>query len=77
MQSVTDNWLRGTHKTGKAPRSDPSQWDGKVNSYQLHHVKPIHDNGGVYDLGNIYIVTPLFHKEGLLEKAYHFGKNKD
>jgi hypothetical protein len=59
---------------GKAPKAFKEQWVGKVDAYQLHHIRPIHDNGHVYDFDNIHIVTPRYHKEAL-EKSYHSGKN--
>jgi hypothetical protein len=33
---------------------------------------PINKGGKVYDLNNIVIVTPRYHKE-ILEKKYHNG----
>ena len=62
-------------KTGLAPVVDSTQRTNGANSYQLHHVKPIHDNGGVYDLSNIIIVTPRYHKEMLDPKYHRGGKN--
>ena len=41
--------------------------------YVIHHRKPIHDGGGVYDLGNIVISTPRFHLD-ILDRNYHFNK---
>lgn len=31
------------------------------------------NNGGVYDMDNMLIVTPKFHKE-ILDPKYHFGR---
>jgi hypothetical protein len=62
-------------KKGIAPLAPLEQWNGKIDSYQLHHIKPIHDKGGVYDLNNIVIVTPRYHKE-ILNPSYHRGKTK-
>jgi hypothetical protein len=59
---------------GFAPDAPQSQWLGvKRTSYELHHKTPISQGGAVYDLYNIEIVTPRFHKE-VLEKAFHVGK---
>lgn len=60
-------------KKGISPLAPLEQWNGKIDSYQLHHIKPIHDKGGVYDLDNIVIVTPRYHKE-ILDPSYHRGK---
>ena len=60
-------------KRGKAPFAVPEQWNGKNGKYVIHHRKPIHDGGGVYDLGNIVISTPRFHLD-ILDRNYHFNK---
>jgi hypothetical protein len=60
-------------RSGLAPAVDPMQRADGFNSYQLHHYKPIHDGGGVYDLDNIVIVTPRYHQE-VLNIKYHKGK---
>lgn len=37
----------------RAPTALKSQWlEGQIK-YHLHHAKPIHDGGGVYDLDNL------------------------
>lgn len=41
-------------------------------SYQLHHHHPIHQEGGVYEISNLIIVTPLLHAN-LLFPDYHYG----
>jgi hypothetical protein len=38
----------------------------------LHHDDPIQWGGGVFDLDNILVVTPRFHKD-VLAPQYHFG----
>jgi len=60
-------------QAGKAPFARPAQATGASRMYQLHHKTPINRGGGVYDLDNIQIVTPRFHRE-ILEKGYHYGK---
>jgi hypothetical protein len=60
-------------RSGKAPFTLPQQWHGGQRNYVLHHRKPIHDGGGVYDLDNLIIVTPKMHQE-ILDKKYHFGR---
>lgn len=62
-------------KKGNAPVAHPTQWDGKVKSYSLHHRTPIHTGGGVFDMDNILIVTPKFHKE-VLDPNYHYDRAK-
>jgi hypothetical protein len=60
-------------KGGNAPIAHTSQWDGKVGSYALHHKTPIYAGGGVFDMDNIMIVTPRFHKE-VLDPDFHYGR---
>ena len=60
-------------KKGNAPFAVPEQWNGKNGKYVIHHRKPIHDGGGVYDLSNIVISTPRFHLD-ILDRNYHFNK---
>ena len=47
-----------------------------LGSYQLHHHKPIHSDGGVYEISNIIIVTPLLHRQ-LLIPEYHYGSGEE
>lgn len=49
---------------------NPDQHVGKVSSYQLHHVNPIKNGGGVYDMNNIIITTPAYHCQ------FHVNKTK-
>jgi hypothetical protein len=58
---------------GLAPYAHESQHLGGRRKYEIHHIKPIHDKGGVYDLNNLMIVTPRYHKEVLAPK-YHSGR---
>lgn len=60
-------------KQGWAPNAPKSQEVGKVTTYQIHHKTPIHDGGEVYDIDNLVIVTPRYHKE-VLDPAYHFKR---
>jgi len=69
-QFTQDNIYR--MKAGAAPRAELSQQLGGQQSYVLHHKKPINQGGAVYDMDNLQIVTPRFHKEILLPE-YHYG----
>ncbi|QOL19881.1 Putative toxin with S-type pyocin nuclease domain [Candidatus Bodocaedibacter vickermanii] len=62
-------------RLGNAPDAHPSQWLGERKSYELHHMTPIHDGGAVYDMSNLLISTPKYHKE-VLEKGYHYKRVK-
>src|SRR6185503_5340752 len=57
---------------GFAPGSHLSQHYGKNKSYVIHHNVPIQHGGGVYDMSNLSIVTPLSH-QAILDRSYHFG----
>lgn len=59
-------------QSGLAPIAVEEQWLGTQKSYVLHHKTPINKGGAVYDVDNLYIVTPKYHKE-ILDPAYHFG----
>jgi RHS repeat-associated protein len=63
----------GRIQKGWAPRVVQGQQLGDQTSYILHHRTPIGQGGGVYDLDNIAIVTPRFHKD-VLDPALHYGK---
>jgi hypothetical protein len=56
----------------RAPWAVNSQHIGARGRYELHHITPIHQGGSVYDLGNLMVVTPRFHKE-VLDRKYHYG----
>lgn len=60
-------------RNGSAPRVAETQQLGGRLSFEIHHKTPIHDGGGVYDIDNMVIVTPRYHKE-ILDPAYHFNK---
>ena len=62
------------HK-GLAPLAPESQQVGKLQSYILHHHKPLSRGGKPYDMDNIRIVTPRYHMEAL-SKSYHYGREK-
>lgn len=53
----------GNIKAGKAPAPREAEQVGGRVKYELHHVKPIKDNGGVYDVDNIRVTTPKRHIE--------------
>lgn len=59
-------------KNGNAPSPIEEQWLGGQKTYVLHHKTPINREGGVYDMDNLMIVTPRFHKE-ILAPSYHYG----
>ena len=63
---------RSRMRNGLAPKVHSSQQLGGQTSYVLHHKTPINRGGGVYDVDNLFIVTPRYHKEILLPE-YHYG----
>ncbi|WP_405798062.1 DUF6531 domain-containing protein [Streptomyces sp. NBC_01506] len=56
---------------GMAPRVVLDQQTPGQLWYTLHHITPIQHGGGVYDLDNLVVVTPRFHKE-ILSGSYHY-----
>lgn len=60
---------------GLAPAADPAQWLGGRPSYEIHHMTPLHDGGAVYDMSDLLITTPKYHKE-VLESGYHYKRIK-
>lgn len=56
---------------GKAPLAGPEQALEKENTYQLHHIHPLHRRGALYDAANLMIVTPRFHKEVLCREIHY------
>jgi hypothetical protein len=59
-------------QNGFAPFTDISQQLGSQKNFILHHKTPINQGGAVYDIDNLYVVTPKYHKE-ILNPAYHYG----
>lgn len=60
---------------GYAPFVHSSQTFGGRSRYELHHVVPRSRGGEVYDLDNIVVVTPRYHRE-VLEPSFHYGGGK-
>lgn len=48
-------------KNGKSPFVRESERVGGRQRFELHHVKQIKDNGAVYDVDNIRVMTPKRH----------------
>lgn len=48
-------------KNGNAPYPIPEEQVGGRETFELHHVKPIIEEGGVYDMDNIRVITPKRH----------------
>lgn len=70
----------GRMSLGFAPEAPSSKWlagklaRGKAGTvYELHHQSPIYQGGSVYDLSNIIVLTPKFHKQ-ILEQRFHFRR---
>jgi len=52
----------GNIEVGKAPAPvQEQQWGARIK-LELHHIEPIEQGGGVYDLSNIAIVSPRTHE---------------
>jgi len=49
-------------KKGLAPFVPLNQRVGKLKQFTLHHKKRIADGGSVYDLSNLLIASPRYHK---------------
>ena len=64
---------RALIEVGKAPYAAQLQQKTGQPEYQLHHQKPVHAAGELYDLDNIVIVTPVFHAE-VLAPSTHYGE---
>ncbi|EKK3320065.1 S-type pyocin domain-containing protein [Salmonella enterica] len=46
---------------GNAPYPVPEEQVGGRETFELHHVKPISQDGGVYDMDNLRVTTPKRH----------------
>ncbi len=53
----------GAIQNGKAPYTTKSEQVGNSVKFELHHKVFISEGGEVYDIDNIYVVTPKRHKE--------------
>lgn len=58
---------------GQTPFAARAQRIGGAGRYNLHHIDPIHNGGGVYDLDNLVVVTPLYHKY-ILDPDFHYDR---
>ncbi|TVT01268.1 type IV secretion protein Rhs, partial [Amycolatopsis bartoniae] len=63
---------QGNMANGHSPFVVDEQTFGGRSRYELHHVTPIQHGGGVYDMRNIVIVTPRYHRD-ILDPRYHYG----
>lgn len=70
-KSFTVDDLSAMKLKGIAPISAIEQQMGQIKSYQIHHINPIHNGGKVYDVDNLLIVTPRYHKE-ILDPKFHY-----
>ena len=63
-------------RNGRAPFANASQQlncsAARCKKYNIHHQTPINQGGSVYDVDNLIIVTPRYHKE-ILDPKYHYG----
>jgi Colicin/Pyocin-S2, DNase domain len=59
-------------RKGGAPFVVIPQQYGPGMNYVLHHVEPIQHGGGVYDMDNLVVVTPLYHSQ-ILKPSLHYG----
>lgn len=50
-------------RNGAAPYTDPTDNVGGREKYEIHHKQRIADNGAVYDVDNLTILTPKAHIE--------------
>lgn len=60
-KQFNDRDLRRMKKHGYAPTAPYSDRHKTQTSYVLHHIRPISESGGVYDMDNLRIVTPSAH----------------
>lgn len=52
----------GNMKNGHAPFAPNDLQYKSMDRYILHHITPISEGGGVYDLNNLMIVSPEYHQ---------------
>lgn len=71
LASQFDSRNQALMQKGFAPYPIKEQTNGGQQTYQLHHSTPIQRGGAVYDVDNIMIVTPAYHKE-VLSPTYHY-----
>jgi hypothetical protein len=57
---------------GHAPHVPEGAESASHKTYILHHINPIHNGGGVYDLGNLVVVSPKYH-DVILPSNFHYG----
>lgn len=62
-------------RKGRAPFADKTQRYKSMRRYILHHDTTISREGGVYDMTNLVVVTPLLHQQ-ITDPGYHFGAPK-
>ncbi|APR78517.1 Rhs-family protein [Minicystis rosea] len=60
-----------TMRRGESPFTTWEQQYKGQKRYVIHHLTPIQHGGGVYDMGNLAVVTPRFH-QSILDRGYHF-----
>jgi len=60
--------LARMRKNGNAPLVNDEDIYMSQMTFAIHHVLPISEGGGVYDMGNLRIVTPRVHN------AIHYGE---
>jgi colicin/pyocin-S2-like DNase family protein len=52
---------RALMAAGNSPKVALTQQVGKHIAYEIHHLDPISEGGGVYNMGNLLVATPRFH----------------
>ncbi|MFJ2480343.1 HNH endonuclease signature motif containing protein [Pseudomonas sp. NPDC087598] len=50
-------------RDGLAPSALPSEQVGKREKFEIHHIKPVSEEGAVYDIDNLTVLTPKQHIE--------------
>ncbi|VVO38909.1 Pyocin-S1 [Pseudomonas fluorescens] len=50
-------------RDGLAPSALPSEHVGKRKKFEIHHIKPVSEDGAVYDIDNLTVLTPKQHIE--------------